>query len=966
MINNGSLEKKIALALLLGLTCVSQNAYAEEESGQNSTEPKYTLEAITVEAARPDWESNLSPGTVTVIRPSDYKGEQKTLPELLKQVPGVHVREVNGKGQYTTVSVRGSTSSQVGVFVDGILFNLGGDAAADISTIPVQNVERIEVYRGYIPARFGGTFMGGVINVVTKRPTKSNVQASIGQSSFGGYKGSLQLDSPLGSGSLMVGVNREQSEGDFKYKNNSYDVDKTYKWYMDNNKSYADMSLNSYNNAFSGLKQYGFQDSNGNAFAAVSVADAESLIAANQDVYNTALAAAKADFEKNFIDNFWWGDEYAEYYSYPGIAPDQLLSTLRDTSASSQEKIYQSLVVDYTFNKNNIGTMPVWRDENDKLYVPKTVDEYIKIANKTFGIQAKTIQDVIAYYNGVPSCNIEEYFKRFANSQALDNLNGAAAAAQEAEKYKKQGEEIKDNDRWRKSNDYKNTDAILKWQDQHWLAKATWKEIDRHMPFPYNSNWSNSESIDAWYAYNDPYDFYYHRRQKLTDKTLLLGRRDTTGNLEWGWSLNYLDQNKKYWVDNWQEKMKNPDYTNTHNSTPLSWWSDYSSERWGGKLDGTYKAGERHLIEFLVDASRQTMQPTGYLMDSRNAHLMGWKTNSYRDYYKQDILNLQVQDTITLNDAGNLWMTPSIRYNSSLIYGRSSQKNENDGGVAAIVNKEDEQRDTKTTWQLALKKEVTSHLTLQATGGTYYRLLNMYEIAGDGAGILPMPLGDGTNHVLYPHPEEGSQWDLSAIWDGQIFGADTAKIQLTYFGRKSDDMLQLFSRHFFFFYNNAAHAKVNGLEMQADMSWKKWDANLQATYTKATDVKYDYDKLLNMEYDHQVGVLAYQPDWEGSIRFTYRPDNKYELFTQWRYVGEMYLSPVGDSTGYIDKQSSLTSCDLGIKYKPNKKAQITLGVNDVFNKAVDMYGNRFGGMQGGNIEYPIQGRTYYATMQYNF
>lgn len=104
----------------------------------------FTLEGVTVEAKRPDWEAKLSPGTVTVIRPDDYKGEQKDLPDLLKMVPGVHVREVNGKGQYTTVSVRGSTVAQVGVFVDGVLFNLGGDAAADISTIPVHNVERIE------------------------------------------------------------------------------------------------------------------------------------------------------------------------------------------------------------------------------------------------------------------------------------------------------------------------------------------------------------------------------------------------------------------------------------------------------------------------------------------------------------------------------------------------------------------------------------------------------------------------------------------------------------------------------------------------------------------------------------------------------------------------------------------------------------------------------------------------------
>ena len=117
-------------------TAVTQDvqAAADETDGEGMD---FTLEGVTVEAKRPDWEAKLSPGTVTVIRPDDYKGEQKDLPDLLKMVPGVHVRELNGKGQYTTVSVRGSTAAQVGVFVDGVLFNLGGDAAADISTIPV-------------------------------------------------------------------------------------------------------------------------------------------------------------------------------------------------------------------------------------------------------------------------------------------------------------------------------------------------------------------------------------------------------------------------------------------------------------------------------------------------------------------------------------------------------------------------------------------------------------------------------------------------------------------------------------------------------------------------------------------------------------------------------------------------------------------------------------------------------------
>lgn len=39
----------------------------------------FDLEGVTVEAKRPDWEAKLSPGTVTVIRPDGYKGEQKDI-----------------------------------------------------------------------------------------------------------------------------------------------------------------------------------------------------------------------------------------------------------------------------------------------------------------------------------------------------------------------------------------------------------------------------------------------------------------------------------------------------------------------------------------------------------------------------------------------------------------------------------------------------------------------------------------------------------------------------------------------------------------------------------------------------------------------------------------------------------------------------------------------------------------------
>ena len=226
-VNKRYLALAIAVSLGCGFADSMSVAYAEEAAAVMEAADDelmdFDLGSLTVEARRPDWESKLSPGTMNIVRPDDFKGEQKSLPDLLLTVPGVHVREVNGKGQYTTVTMRGSTAAQVGIFIDGVLANLGGDTAVDLSTIPVKNVERVEVYRGYVPSRFGGTFMGGVINIVTKKPETTNVSLELGKSSYGGKRGSMEITAPLGSGSLMVATNYESSDGDFKYKNYAAD-----------------------------------------------------------------------------------------------------------------------------------------------------------------------------------------------------------------------------------------------------------------------------------------------------------------------------------------------------------------------------------------------------------------------------------------------------------------------------------------------------------------------------------------------------------------------------------------------------------------------------------------------------------------------------------------------------------------------------------------------------------------------
>ena len=112
---------------------------------------------------------------------AEYEGEQKTFADLLETVPGVYIDRLfgGGKGHYTTVRIRGSSASQVSIYMDGILINSGSESAVNLENINIDNIERIEVYRGYIPARFAGAAMGGAINIVTKRPNQAGGKSEL-------------------------------------------------------------------------------------------------------------------------------------------------------------------------------------------------------------------------------------------------------------------------------------------------------------------------------------------------------------------------------------------------------------------------------------------------------------------------------------------------------------------------------------------------------------------------------------------------------------------------------------------------------------------------------------------------------------------------------------------------------------------------------------------------------------------
>lgn len=991
-----------------------------------SDAPEFELAGITVEAKRPDWESKLSPGTVTVIRPEEYKGEQKDLPDLLKMVPGVHVREVNGKGQYTVVNVRGSTAAQVGVFVDGVMTNLGGDAAVDISTIPVKNVERIEVYRGYIPARFGGTFIGGVINVVTKKPTKANISAELGKASFGGKSASLEVVSPLASGSLLVGLNYEAAKGDFPYKNYAYNEENqqniqssvTFKQKeVDELKSSLDINnwnrknIESLYNDDEIPKNVRDQyiDSSGqvDSGAWLDFVRSGGLIQAEIE-YAKEKAREDAQVDKTWKDDSNYADknllnqayqyyckDHADIYVTKGGAgyKKAFANTFKKMQKLlEKEKNEGSLTDDdkesLEYQKERLGEMltgklkDAWNDNSSPFFTDNP-DAKAEVDDKIYAeVDKKTNTEIEKIKNTYTPDRLKDRFDPSGENYKKKE-NDLKVSQRDLKEY--QELEKAKAERHRKYNDRKNVSSLIKWQNDNWMVKASYNHINRHLPDPL---WGGEKVAGNAHTVGLPADVYDafwadSKKQTLDTYDVMLQNRQQNGRLEWGWFVDYQHQNKKYRA----EDMRSYPYDENGNfidwgdggrsfweNSVLREWSEYTSNKYNLQMDGSYKLSNRQILEFQANYSYEKLGIDGSNMDEilktkDHADFEFWTNWQIRNRFEQKILNLQVQDTITLDKKATWFLTPSWRFNSSTIIGHSDSPNfyrKPDGSSQAFrwFHPRDSQRDRKGTWQLALKKNVNDNLTFRMTGGTYYRLLNMYEIAGDGAGILPMPT-DTWEKASFPRPEYGKQFDFSTLWNGKLLKSD-AYATLTYFWRDTDRMLQLRRKgKDFWCYTNDSRGKVHGIELQSGLKWKHVSLDLDATYTKIKAQQKIDSHIPGGDGEWFDVNATYQPKWEGNLRLSYFPSPKFTVFGEAHYTDTVYtyFESSGQNKGY--PTPSITVVNAGIKLQPNKVWQLTFGCNDIFNRNPKMKISIGDGLYV-NSEYPIQGRTYYASIRYEF
>ena len=258
---------------MVGYQRVTRQDLAVEEGRETSVEVTLTqtvipTEQIVVTASKREQSLQEVPVSISILDASEIRERNAlTVDDALRYIPGVNITGFQ-------VNVRGSSGysrgagSRVLMLVDGVPFITGDTGEMNFESIPVGQVDRIEVVKGASSALYGSNALGGVINIITKAIPKTpetiirTYGGMYGKPSFGqwqwsdrnrGFNGqSISHARTSGDLGMALFVSRQIDDG---YRQNDYR--RRYNLFLRSREEFS--PTQSLNLSFSLLYQYGGQ-----------------------------------------------------------------------------------------------------------------------------------------------------------------------------------------------------------------------------------------------------------------------------------------------------------------------------------------------------------------------------------------------------------------------------------------------------------------------------------------------------------------------------------------------------------------------------------------------------------------------------------------------------------------------------------------------------------------------------------
>ncbi len=182
------------------------------------------LDAIVVTAGKRKEPVSDIPAHVTIIDSQDIQAAAGTsITDVLAREAGITIRSTFGNDKQAVVDLRGmgdTAASNVVVMVDGLVLNSPDQSGPSLSSIPLEQISRIEIVRGAGSVVYGSGAVGGVINIITKKA--GDAPAAEVYSSYGShktYENRLSLDRRIKNAAVNLNAGWQDSDG---YRDNGF------------------------------------------------------------------------------------------------------------------------------------------------------------------------------------------------------------------------------------------------------------------------------------------------------------------------------------------------------------------------------------------------------------------------------------------------------------------------------------------------------------------------------------------------------------------------------------------------------------------------------------------------------------------------------------------------------------------------------------------------------------------------
>lgn len=180
----------IPSVLTLSVLSVFHAAYAD-----TSIEVANDLPVTVVTASRTAQAINTVPASIAVMTKDQIQQSPvNDLPNLLRQDASLNIVTSGGYGQQTSIFTRGTESKHTLVLVDGVRTNNATSSASSINFLDTTDIGQIEVLKGPASVQYGSDAIGGVIQLISAKPTKQNIFTTVEAGENNLYKAIIGAD----------------------------------------------------------------------------------------------------------------------------------------------------------------------------------------------------------------------------------------------------------------------------------------------------------------------------------------------------------------------------------------------------------------------------------------------------------------------------------------------------------------------------------------------------------------------------------------------------------------------------------------------------------------------------------------------------------------------------------------------------------------------------------------------------